>query len=213
MATCVNLIKGCALRIAQLEPNGVPAPEADALAIVTFVSLGFTPLYEEGEEIRQRDACGDIAVAFEEEDALVGMDVTLSIAQLDPELHALIHGGEVITDGAATGYAFPEVGEALQPDGVSIEAWARRFDSDGNQDDEFVYERFVFPKTRKWKFQERTINNGHMMHTWQGRAYENANWFDGPGNDWNPDSNRILQHLPTNTIPATTCGTASLAGS
>ena len=213
MNSCPGQINACAMRVSRLEPNGVPDPGADNLIVSAgLASMSFTPVYAEGEEIEVKNACGDICIAYKAPARLKRIDLVLDLCQLDPELFEMLAGGGVLTDGDAVGYEAPDVGEDPTPYGVSMELWAQRI-IDGELDPDFPYEWWVFPRTR-WRFNERTFNNGPMSHPLSGEGTQNTNWYDGPLNDWPlPPADRLWQHIPTSGVPTTSCGYGVLSAS
>lgn len=209
--TCPGQIQACAMRVARLDTNGVPSPGADNLVVTdSLVTMEFTPVYAEGDEFEVKNACGDVCLTFKDDDRFKRVDISsLDICELDPELFELLGGGDVLTDGEAVGYASPEVDGVSNA--VSLELWAKRI-VDGEQEDLFPYEWWVFPRVRlRWT--ARTFNNGPMSHPFQGRGTENPNWADGPANDWPVASDRVFQHIPTTSIPTTSCGYQELVAS
>lgn len=210
---CLPQVQACALRVAVLEGNGVPSPGANNLYVTdSFTQLQLTPVYEDGEEITQKNACGTVAVNYKGDDSFKRCDIEVTIVQQDPYLSAMLGDGSVLTSGGLHGYAFPAIGALTNP-GVSIEVWAKRIDN-GDLHAEYPYARWVLPKVKNLRLGQRTFSNGAQLPVFQGQALENENWHDGPTNDWPVASTRVAQWFPVSTLPDTTvCGPQTLAAS
>lgn len=210
---CLPQIQACAIRVARLDPSGVPSPGADNLYVSdALVSLTTSPEIEEGEEFTVKNACGSQCVNFKDCDSYKRWTLALELCTPDPELHELLAGGAVLTDGAAVGYGVPFLGRNDCPNGFSIELWAKRIDSSGAQDADYPWAWWVIPRAYL-VLGERKFENGPLANAFTGFAIENPNWFDGPNNDWPVASDRALQWIPTDTIPEPSCGYAALVAS
>lgn len=213
---CAGVVQGCALRVGALEPNGVPDPGAGNLFTVDFVRVAYTLVVQEGTEIIVPSACGTNCVDFKADDTLRRFDIEIEVCEHNPQLFALMTGGTVLTETNvitpgggvkdAEGYASPAIGDTLgAPNGVSVEVWAKRIQN-GGLDPDFPYHRFVFTKVRSLRQAgTREFTNGAHAFVFSGQAVQNENWFDGPMNDWNVDSDKPYQDLPVTSLPATQC--------
>lgn len=212
---CLPSIQACALRAARLEPNGVPDPGSDSLYVTSgLITLTATPVYRDGDEFQLTNACGDLCLDYKDQDRLRRIDVELNICAPDPELTEMLAGGTVLTDGAAVGYAFPELLVNPNPYGISLELWSKRVDEDGVPDSELPYYRWVLP--RVWlRVGAKNFENGPMNNPFSGYAKQNSNWYDGPTNDWPVASNRVMQYLPVGSsdLPTADCGYQTLVAS
>lgn len=201
------------MRVARLDASGVPDPGADSLYVSdALIRLVMTPVFETGDEFTVKSACGDVCLNFKDQDRFKRVDLTVEICTPDPELSELLSGGTVLTDGAAVGYAAPEVGVAPTPNGASIEVWTKRVDVDGAIDATFPYAWWVLPRTYL-RPDARTFENGPLNNVFSGYGIENSNWFDGPANDWPVSSERVYQWIPTDSLPTAQCGYITLAAS
>ena len=208
---CARQVQACAIRVARLDGAGVPDPGASNLYVTdALTQLGVEPVIAEGDEFEVKNACGEVCVNVKDCDRLRRLDLTLGLCYPDPELQELLAGGTVLTSGDAVGYAFPELGAAACPNGVSVELWTKRYDTGGSLDADFPYEWYVLPKTF-WQHSTRTFENGPITIEFQGFAVENENWFDGPLNDWPVASTAVMQSIPTATLPTTACGYQTIA--
>lgn len=204
--SCARQVFGCSLRVARLEANGVPDPGAGNLYVTdALTSLAVDPQIEEGDEHIVKNACGALCLNIKDCDRLKRLNLTLGLCYPDPELMELLAGGTVLTSGAAKGYAYPEIGTTACPNGVSVEVWAKRFDSGGAPESAFPYEWYVIPRAY-FQHGRRTFENGPITVELTGFAIENENWFNGPLNNWPVASDRVMQSIPTVTLPTPACG-------
>lgn len=211
--SCPSLVQACAIRVSRLDASGVPAPGANNMIVTdALTQLAITPVIEAGDEFKVKNACGALCINVKDCDRLARLDLSLGLCKQDPQLQELLTDGVVLTSGGAVGYGFPRIGEAHCPNGVSVEVWAKRYDIGGSLDPAFPYEWFVLPKTF-WQWDTRTFANGPIEVQLKGFAVENDNWYDGPTNNWPVASDRVLQSIPTNSLPTVKCGYTALVAS
>jgi hypothetical protein len=211
---CRPQVQACAIRVARLDTNGVPLPGANNLYVSdAMVSLGWTSVYVNGDEIEDKNACGTVVVKHRGADSFKRGDVVLNIATPDPFLMEMLTGGDVLDEAPRPkGFAAPAIG-AVVGNGVSVELWAKRLDESGDLDPDFPYAHWVYPKLKNLRVGDHTHQNGSLPQSVSGQAYENLNWFDGPAGDWPATSDRVYQWLPTTTLPTPTCEYQTLAAS
>jgi hypothetical protein len=178
-----------------------------------LVSLGISAVYTDGDEIEDKNACGVVGVNYRAADSFKRLDVNIELLTPDPYLQEMLSGGTLLDPGggAPMGFAAPPIGE-VTGNGVSVELWANRID-DGDLDLNYPYAWWVYPKLRNLRIGDYSHENGANHPVFSGQAVENANWYDGPLNDWPNDSDRVAQWVPTNTIPTVSCGYGTVAAS
>lgn len=209
---CLPQVQGCALRLAYLDPNGVPTPGAgnlytsDALSEATM-----TPVYEDAEEITEKSACEKVIVNYQGPPTLKRGDLEIKILTPDPYLMQFLGGGDVLSDSGINGFAYPPIGTVVDRP-ISIEIWAKRID-DGEIHAEYPYAWWVLPWVARLRHGPRVWNNGAWVPTFNAQLYENENWFDGPLNDWVVESDRFAQWFPTDSLPTVACGPTAIAAS
>jgi hypothetical protein len=209
---CLPQVQACAIRVAYLDSSGVPRPGSNNLYVTdALTEMKVTPVYEDGDEITEKNACGRVVINYKGDPTLKRGDGTLSIFSQDPYLTTMLGGGEVLTDSGLHGFAFPQIG-VINTQDISIELWSKRID-DGELHDEFPYAWWVFPRVSRVRHAERTFNSGPNVPAFSMELYENPNWFDGPLNDWPVSSDRLAQWFPTTGIPTISCGPQALAAS
>jgi hypothetical protein len=198
-------LQACRIRVTNLDPDGTPTVGVDNLYVSdALVSMGYTPVYEEGDEITEKNACGGVVVNYVGPSSFKRGDVSIQLSSPDPFLGALLGGGDVITVAEVMGFAAPPIGQ-LSEDGISIEIWVRRILA-GSPDPDYPYGQWVYPMVRNLRLGEHTHGNETVKPNYTGNAFENPNWGDGPDNAWPATSDRVYQWFPVTTLPALSAG-------
>lgn len=211
MTECLPQVHACIIRVAALDTSGVPLPGAENMYVSdALTKLTLKPVYEDGDEITQKNACGTVGVDYKGDDTFKRCDIELELLSPDPFLHQLLSTGGVAfaAAGGGTGFQYPALG-AQTGNGVSIELWAKRIDN-GDLDSTYPYAWWVLPKVKNLRLGDRDFSASAQLSPFTGQALENASWFDGPANDWLDPSDRVAQWAPTASIPAASCGFQSL---
>lgn len=200
-------------RVSLLDSNGVPTPGAsNSYVSGSIVTLAVTPVYKDGDHLEQSNGEGTLCVNFDGPDSLLRCDFTLDICKPDPYLQSLlVEGSKLLTatglptttgnTGVAAdldrpyGWAMPAIGP-ITSRRVSIEVWTKRVDEDGELKDLYPYAWWVLPSTKRRRLGQSTLGNNVIVPQITGKAYENANWFDGPRENWPTSSDRVLQWIP-----------------
>lgn len=195
-------IQGLALRVCKLGPTGAPLVGAEnAWVTNAFMSMSFTPEYTEGDEIEEKGADGSVCVYYKMPDVLKRVTFELAICNPEPQLEEILVGGTVLeTAGEPVGFAAPPTGVEATPNGVSIETWSRAIVA-GKPAAVNPYFRWVFPYTQMRLTGDRTLENGMMANTFEGWGVGNAEWDDGPQNDWAFPSDRAYQQARVSSYP------------
>lgn len=204
---CRPQVHACAIRVALLDADGTPTVGATNLYVSdALVSMSYTPVITAGDEIEDKNACGTVMVNYKAPDSFKRGDVAIELVTPDPYLSAWLGGGNTLAVAgppATVGAAGPAIG-ALAGNGVSIEVWTKRIEA-GDLDDDYPYAHWAYPKITNLRPGAHTHASGALHPTFVGEAYENANWGDGPNNDFDAASVKTWQWIPTTTIPAATC--------
>src|SRR5262245_24567529 len=125
-------VQGVAIRATPLNVSGVPIKDQSYISR-SFIRVSFTPEYEEGDEITEKNADGTVCVTFKAPDTLKRVTMEIAVCDPDPVLSALLSGGVILaglvppetTDLEALGWASAEVGEDPSGYGVAVEVWSR----------------------------------------------------------------------------------------
>src|SRR4051812_2251370 len=146
-------VQGVALRVTSLNATG-GLVSTESYTSKSFIRVSFTPEYEEGDEITEKNADGTICVSYKAPDTLKRVTMEIAVCDPDPILSNLLSGGVVLAGGTAPnleplGWASAEVGEDPSGDGVAVEVWSRAVVG-GKPAQPNPYFHWVFPyvKTR-----------------------------------------------------------------
>lgn len=178
-------VQGVAIRATRLNANGSTASGASGSYVLnSFIRVSFTPEYEDGDEITEKTASGEVCVTYKAPDTLKRVNLEVAICQPDPEWTELVVGGDLlVTAGQTVGWASEAIGTDGNPNGASLEVWSRAV-SGGIQASVNPYIRWIFPFVKLRPTGERVIENGLLANVFEGYGVGNATWGDGPQNDW-----------------------------
>jgi hypothetical protein len=210
-------VQGVALRLTRLAANGEPMKGATGTLYVTkaFMRVSFTPEYEAGDEVTEKNAAGEVCITYKAPDTLKRATMELAICEPDPEITELLSGGVLLNlpaappaplpaglGGSTIGYASGRVGDAPNPDGVAIEVWSLAI-RDGARDNDLPYYRWVFPRATLRPSGDRVIENGVLANAFEGFAVGNLNFGTGGADDWAwPDAtDRPYMYARDNELP------------
>lgn len=174
-------IAGAAIRVTRLNADGTLITSASGSYVMsTFISVSFTPEYEEGDEFTQKDANGGVCVTYKSPDTLKRVTLEVAICNPDPEFTELVSGGTILSTGGATvGWAAPEAGVDANPNGVALEVWSKAIQS-GKTAPTNPYFHWVFPYAILRPSGDRVIEQGIMANTFEGWALGNSGFGVGP---------------------------------
>lgn len=178
-------IAGVSIRVARLNLDGSIVTGASASYLMSsFISVSFTPEYEEGDEITQKDANGAVCATFKAPDTLKRVTLEVAVCNPDPEFTEMVAGGTILATGGNTlGYAAPKTGEDANPEGASLEVWSKAIKA-GKIAPVNPYYRWIFPYVVLRPSGDRVIENGLMAQTFEGWGLGNAAFAEGPTGDW-----------------------------
>lgn len=213
--SCAGSTSVCTTRFAVLESDG-QVDVGDDMMIVTdqTIRVTFEPNLVTGEDMTQKNGCGEIHVAQKDLDVPNRYNITIQLTYPDPEIFAMLLGAPTYTSGGdVIGAQAPPLGSIPdgQENGTSFEFWTKRVGA-GGQAQDYPWWHFVFPKVR-WQPASRTAELAPMVTEYTGIATENVNWFNGPANDWPLDSTRVYQYRMETSQPTATCGAQASLGS
>jgi hypothetical protein len=199
-------VQGVALRVTRLDAQGNPlkGPE-DVYVTRAFMRVSFTPEYEDGDEVTEKNAAGEVCVTYKSNDTLKRATMELAICDPDPEITELLTGGVLLKydqtgvppvappgtapsfgadyANATVGYASVKVNDSPNPNGVAVEVWSRAI-RNGAVDNDLPYYRWVFPKATLRPSGDRVIENGLLANSFEGWSVGNINFGTGPADDW-----------------------------
>lgn len=201
-------IQGLAFRITKLNASGQPISGTHSCWISDqFISVGFTPEYEAGDEVNQKAANGSLCATWKTKDVLKRTNVNVDICNPEPELTQLMVDGDLLayTGDPTTiiGYAAPGVGQITTPNGVSLELWTRAV-VNGRPAAVNPYWYWVFPYLQLQANGERKAENGLMANSFTGWGTGNALWTPGPDASWPLASGKPYQFARAASMPVVT---------
>lgn len=176
-------VQGQRLRITPLESDGTVTPSGHVLTTSGFISLTFTPEYEDGDEIAEKAADGSVCISWKADDSFKRVTVGLSLCSPDPEATAMLTGGDLLWNGTAIdGYASPAVGALDQP-AVALEVWSIA-NVGGKPATGLPYFRWLFPYVKVRFDGDREFGNGALANEFTGQGLGNdglviADWTWG----------------------------------
>jgi hypothetical protein len=186
-------IQGVSIRVTRLDAYGNLLNGAgDSYTTSAFMRVSFTPEYEEGDEITEKNANGVVCVTYKSPDTLKRITMELAICEPDPEISALISGGLLLRKNLGTfanpdlksvGWAAPGVGDDPAGNGVAIEAWSHAI-ANGKKASNLPYFHWVFPYAKLRQSGDRVIENGMLATTFEGYGLGNPEFLSGPDGRW-----------------------------
>jgi hypothetical protein len=182
-------IQGVSIRVTRLDSTGalLNGP-GDSYTTSAFMRVSFTPEYEEGDEITEKNANGVVCVTYKAPDTLKRITMELAICEPDAELSALISGGLLLRKtvngvSKSVGWAAPGVGDDPAGNGVAIEAWSHAV-KDGKKANVLPYFHWVFPYAKLRQSGDRVIENGMLATTFEGYGLGNVLFASGNDGRW-----------------------------
>lgn len=211
---CAVQLFSCAIRVTKLAADGAPLVGAgnmyvsDAMAKATL-----TPVYDAGDEIKEKNACGATYIDVLAPPTFVRADLSLDLLSPDPYLHSiLISQGELLSPGSGgVGFAAPPIG-LVTGDGVSLEIFVQRM-IDNALSTVHPFAVWALPRVNQLQVGARDFTNAAQHSLITGQCLENPSWGDGPANDFDAASDRVYQWIPCASIPTVACGPSAVEAS
>src|SRR4051812_47340576 len=92
-------VQGVALRVTKCNADGTLTSGAQtSYAMNRFVTATYTPAYEGGTSIQLQGADGSMLVNYQTKNVLLRTDLTLAVADPDPQFNEIVAGGTVFID-------------------------------------------------------------------------------------------------------------------
>jgi hypothetical protein len=221
-------VQGVAIRVTTLNSNG-SLKATESYTSKSFIRVSFTPEYEEGDEITEKNADGTVCITFKAPDTLKRATMEIAVCDPDPVLAQLLSGGVLLAadvtrgTGAGTtaaepvGWASAQVGEDPSGDGVAVEVWSRAI-IDGKPAQPNPYFHWVFPYVKTRLSGDRVIENGLLANTYEGFGVGNIGFGTGPddGGDtewrWPDVTDRPYMYARTAEFPNVDRGLTNWSG-
>jgi hypothetical protein len=167
-------VLGTWLRVTPLDVAGNIDTDKPVLNSKGFITATFSPQFEEGDEITEKAADGSVCVSFKVDDSFTRVDFSLSLCDVDPEVTALLAGGNVIidSDGAVVGYTSPVAGSKVG-NPVAIEVWSQAIVA-GKPASDRPYWHWVFPYVKVRYEGDRELGNSRLANEFTGQGVGNS---------------------------------------
>src|SRR3954464_14620212 len=88
-------VQGVAIRVTKLNVDGTLDGDQSYFS-KSFIRVGFTPEYEEGDEITEKNADGTVCVTFKAPDTLKRATMEIAVCDPDPILSSMLSGGTLL---------------------------------------------------------------------------------------------------------------------
>lgn len=119
-------LQACAMRVTRLAADGsTPAGSTNLIVTGAFIKVDVKGVFEAGDDISQKNACGNIALAYKDPDHFKRFDLAITMTNPNPEFAEMLVNGSLITaSGNSIGLSVPAVGTAPAL-GVCLEVWTK----------------------------------------------------------------------------------------
>lgn len=196
-------VMAVALRLTKIDATGAPIVGVkNSFATSKFTRVSWTPEYDEGDEITEKDASGNLCTYFKVPDVVKKANLEIAICQPIPALYEFLGGGSVVLDAAAeAGWAMPAIGSDALSDPFAAEVWSRRI-INGRPAAVHPFYRWVFPWVQTRLDGERVLEGGNMAHAFGGEGYGNDLFGDGPIGDYDFASPSAVQFVWDDAAPS-----------
>lgn len=182
-----SAIGACAWRISREDPDGTPDfGNATGAFVVCGGITKFTHDFEieGGTKIFQQDSCGAACVNVALDDIVKWVNFEITLCKDDYRIHEILGTSDAITDGGdVVGRSVTMAAgcEVVAKTPVALELWVPQYDCD-ELDPDFPYQRWVLSRA-KLTPAGFDISADPALPVFKGRAYNNANFDDGPFGD------------------------------
>lgn len=182
-----SIIGACAVRISRLTADGTPDyanANGSVLLVGGISSFAHDFDIETGDDLVEKDACGNLVVVRKYPDRVKRATFTLTLAKKDYRIDEILGVASLIESGGdAVGMAVQAAAgcePGSQGNGVVIELWSEQFDCADFADS--PYQRAVLPRAFLVPA-GFSRESGVALPVFNGFAQPNGNFADGPWGD------------------------------
>ena len=182
----------CVIRVARLNSDCSLTIGVNNAAVSTgIVTMTRSAEIEEGQEFNFKNGCGTLIAYAADQDNIKRFNLSGELLTMDHELLEIMFGGSVLVGAAATSFAGQNMGYARPigfnaSNGVSLEVWTQAvFGVGGGCSSDATapaYVRHVFPRVT-FVEGDRVFENDIAKISFNGKAFANPAWGNGPFND------------------------------
>jgi hypothetical protein len=202
-----SAVMGVALRVSRLNADGTIKTGADASYVMDrFVTVSYTPVLDGGTTINLQAANGNMLVNYQTKNTLQRVDISLSLAEPDPEFLEMVAAGTIFVDDTipaspkAVGWGPEAVGIVSNPNGCALEVWSLAIQG-GRRASVNPFLEYVFPRVYLDPTGDRAFENAVQAQPFSGYGESNPNFLDGPDSSWDWSSDRPYQFARVATAP------------
>lgn len=183
MATkCFTVVRGKRLRITRLDECGNPPdPDAESAFVITkgFVSVGMTADVEDGDDIVQKNANGELCINDRSSDQFKRWNLEIELCEVNPSLLELVSNVAVEEDFEGNvvgvrGY------QGAKVDSFALELWSGVPGADCEPGEPTTYGYLLLPFVVPGVLGDVTIENGASTFTVGGHTRAGGGWGSGP---------------------------------
>lgn len=208
-AVCRAVIHLCRVRATRLDALGNPKAGPNNVYVTDKpISLGVTPVIEEGEDMTLVGGCDCIVASYRGFDKLKRFDFELNLATLEPAMLEMLLGAAAISQGGQiSGVWWPTTAFSCAGDVqpyVAFEGWQDAWEEDHQGDAPFQYVHWVWPGSR-WQIGELTLGNEFAQPVLNGYSRGNPNWGLGIYGDLPESAGPLGGFFYSDTLPDAVC--------
>lgn len=177
----MKMVRGKRVRVTRLGACGEPPDYSEDCAFVVtkgFVTVTMSPQNEEGEELTQLTADGELCVNSQSKHNFKRWQLSIELCEVDPELVSLLTRVTLETDGGGDVVGFRSKEGRIEEE-FAFELWSGIGEQDCQNGEDYGY--LLFPWVAGGTFEDLTIENG-VATTTISNAFTQAGgaWGVGP---------------------------------
>jgi len=199
---CFTVVRGKRLRITRLDEcgNAPAAATEDSLVVSSgFITVGLSAVVEEGTDITQLNANGDLCVNDRSRDQFRRWDLEMEFCEVDPSILEMLTNVTLEEDWNSDVVGFRQP-EGTTVDSFALEVWTGIPGSDCVPGEASAYGYMLLPFVIGGSLGDITIENGNSTFTTMGHTKSGGGWGVGP-----------YDVVPTDALDPPTAGPLDLA--
>lgn len=180
---CWNSIRSCTARFTKVDACGRPVTGAGSVVTTDgYISIAYKMNLSEGDEIEQKNACGQLCISDKARDQVKWVDLEIAFCGVNPDAVNLMTGFPVVKDYAGDNVGFDiETMSNRSVSGFALEAWTEIPDASPCAPGAFgQWGYFLAPWAGNGMIGDFTLENGAATFTFMGRTRRGSLWGVGP---------------------------------
>lgn len=185
---CASHLKLCAIRATRLldDCTFATGPE-NTVTTKAGIRFAVDPEIEEGEELIQKNGCGEVCLSIKDPDQVKRANAELELCTYDMDLLNILNCSEPLLDAAGDTIGGCARTGVIDCPGAFVEIWVRVGRSTGDCGDaetgQYNFVRYVYPRVKFGQATSRTFEDGLNNLILTGTIEANPNGLDGPFSD------------------------------